>query len=141
MTARNGLPCDDIFSIVSDENNYWLYTRCGLVGISSTQIQHWWGHPSLVLKVNVIDQSDGVQRGEAPFSPQASRSPDSKLWFANNSVLQMSILLTQRRIWFRHRCMWSKSLMIERHTIPVQIGPDICDYRHLFETKKLTTLH
>ena len=89
MTARNGLPCDDIFSIVSDQNNYWLYTRCGLVGISSTQIQQWWQHPSLILNVNVVDQFDGVQPGEAPFSPQASRSPDGKLWFANNSVLQM----------------------------------------------------
>jgi PAS domain S-box-containing protein len=42
-----------------------------------------------VLKLDVIDQSDGVQPGEASFSPQASRSPDGKLWFANNSVLQM----------------------------------------------------
>jgi PAS domain S-box-containing protein len=89
MTVRNGLPCSDIFSIVSDENNYWLYSGCGLVEINSTDIQQWWGHPSLVLKVNVIDQSDGVQPGEAPFLPQASRSPDGKLWFANNSVLQM----------------------------------------------------
>jgi ligand-binding sensor domain-containing protein len=89
MTVRNGLPCDDIFSIVSDQNNYWLYTRCGLVEISSKQIQQWWGHSSLMLKVNVIDQSDGVRPEEAPFSPQVSRSPDGKLWFANNSVLQM----------------------------------------------------
>jgi PAS domain S-box-containing protein len=89
MTVGNGLPCDDIFSIVSDQNNYWLHTRCGLVEISSTQLQQWWGHPSLVLKLNVIDQSDGVRPGEAPFSPQASRSPDGKLWFANNSALQM----------------------------------------------------
>ena len=47
------------------------------------------GNPSLLLKVNVIDQSDGAQPGEVPFSPRASRSPDGKLWFANNSVLQM----------------------------------------------------
>jgi hypothetical protein len=42
MSVRNGLPCDDIFSIVSDQNNYWLYTQCGLVEITSTQIQQWW---------------------------------------------------------------------------------------------------
>ena len=89
MTVRNGLPCSDIFSIVSDQNNYWLYSGCGLVEISSTDIQQWWGHPSLALKVNVIDQSDGVRPGEAPFLPQVSRSSDGKLWFANNSVLQM----------------------------------------------------
>jgi PAS domain S-box-containing protein len=89
MTVRNGLPCSNVFSIVSDQNNYWLYSQCGLVEINSAQTQQWWGHPSLVLKVNVIDQSDGVRPGEAPFSPQASRSPDGELWFANNSVLQM----------------------------------------------------
>jgi PAS domain S-box-containing protein len=89
MTAHNGLPCDDIFSIVSGPNDYWLYTQCGLVEISSMEMQQWWGHPSRVLKLDVIDQSDGVQPGEASFSPQASRSPDGKLWFANNSVLQM----------------------------------------------------
>jgi signal transduction histidine kinase/ligand-binding sensor domain-containing protein len=89
MTIRNGLPCSDIFSIVSDQNNYWLYSGCGLVEINSTQIEQWWGHPSLALKVNVIDQSDGVRPGEATFLPLASRSPDGKLWFADNSVLQM----------------------------------------------------
>jgi PAS domain S-box-containing protein len=89
MTLSNGLPCDDIFSIVSDQNSYWLYTRCGLFSISRTQLDRWWKDPSLVLNVNVVDQFDGVQPGEAPFSPQASRSPDGKLWFANNSVLQM----------------------------------------------------
>jgi PAS domain S-box-containing protein len=89
MTERNGLPCSDIFSIVSDENNYWLYSQCGLVEISSAQIQQWWGRPSLALNVSVIDQSDGVRPGEAAFLPKVSRSPDGKLWFANNSVLQM----------------------------------------------------
>ena len=77
------------FLSVSAQNNYWLYSQCGLVEISSAQIQQWWGHPSLALKVNIIDRSDGVRPGEAPFLPQASRSPDGKLWFANNSVLQM----------------------------------------------------
>jgi PAS domain S-box-containing protein len=89
MTARNGLPCSDIFSIVSDRNNYWLYSRCGLVQIDSSQVQQWWGHPSLALNVSVIDQSDGIRPDAAPFSPQASQSPDGRLWFANNSVLQM----------------------------------------------------
>ena len=89
MTVRNGLPCNGIFSIVSDQSNFWLFSECGIVEISSAEMQKWWGNPSLTLKVNVIDHSDGVRPGEAPFLPQASRSPDGKLWFANNSVLQM----------------------------------------------------
>jgi PAS domain S-box-containing protein len=89
MTVRNGLPCNNTFSIVSDQDNYWLYSECGLVEINAAQIQQWWRQPSLALKVKIIDQSDGVRPGEAPFSSQAARSPDGKLWFADNSVLQM----------------------------------------------------
>jgi PAS domain S-box-containing protein len=89
MTVRNGLPCNDIFSIVSDQSNFWLYSECGLVEISNEDIQKWWRNPALALNVNVLDQSDGVRPGQAPFLPQASRSPDGKLWFANISALQM----------------------------------------------------
>jgi signal transduction histidine kinase/ligand-binding sensor domain-containing protein len=88
MTVRNGLPCDDIFSVVSDQNNYWLYAQCGLVKISEAQMQQWWDQPSRVLQVKTIDQSDGVRPHSAVFSPAAARSPDGKLWFANNLVLQ-----------------------------------------------------
>jgi signal transduction histidine kinase/ligand-binding sensor domain-containing protein len=89
MAVNNGLPCDDIFSVLSDQKNYWLYTQCGLVQIAVAQMQQWWEQPSQVLQVNVIDQSDGVRPQYAVFSPPASQSPDGKLWFATNSVLQM----------------------------------------------------
>jgi len=89
MTVSNGLPCDDIFSVLPDEKNYWLYTQCGLIRIAAEQMQQWWEQPARVLQVNVIDQFDGVRPQSPVFSPPASRSPDGKLWFANNSVLQM----------------------------------------------------
>jgi signal transduction histidine kinase/ligand-binding sensor domain-containing protein len=89
MTVSNGLPCDGIFSVLPDEKNYWLYTQCGLVRIVAEQMQQWWEQPERVLQVNVIDQFDGVRPQSPVFSPPASRSPDGKLWFANNSVLQM----------------------------------------------------
>jgi len=89
MTVSNGLPCDDIFSVLPDEKNYWLYTQCGLVRIAAEQMQQWWEQPARVLEVNVIDQFDGVRSQSPVFSPPASRSLDGKLWFANNSVLQM----------------------------------------------------
>lgn len=89
MTESNGLPCNDIFSVLPDEKNYWLYTRCGLVRIAGEEMQRWWEQPARVLQVNVIDQFDGVRPQSPVFSPPASRSPDGKLWFANNTVLQM----------------------------------------------------
>ena len=89
MTVSNGLPCDDVFSVLPDEKNYWLYTQCGLVRIAAEQMQRWWEQPARMLEVSVIDQFDGVRPQSPVFSPPASRSPDGKLWFANNSVLQM----------------------------------------------------
>jgi signal transduction histidine kinase/ligand-binding sensor domain-containing protein len=89
MTVNNGLPCDNIFSFLSDENNYWLYTQCGLVEITNAQMHQWWEQPSIVLQVDIIDLSDGVRPQFPSFEPPASRSPDGRLWFANNSVLQM----------------------------------------------------
>jgi signal transduction histidine kinase/ligand-binding sensor domain-containing protein len=89
MTVNNGLPCDNIFSILPDEKNYWLYTQCGLVEITNAQMHQWLEQPSSVLQVDIIDQSDGVRPQFPSFSPPASRSPDGKLWFANNTVLQM----------------------------------------------------
>jgi PAS domain S-box-containing protein len=89
MTVNNGLPCDNIFSFLSDENNYWLYTQCGLVEITNAQMHQWWEQPSSVVQVDIIDLSDGVRPQFPSFEPPASRSPDGKLWFANNTVLQM----------------------------------------------------
>jgi ligand-binding sensor domain-containing protein/signal transduction histidine kinase len=89
MNVSNGLPCNDIFSVLPDEKNYWLYMQCGLVRIAGEQMQQWWEKPARVLQVNVIDQFDGVRPQSPVFSPPASRSPDGKLWFANNTVLQM----------------------------------------------------
>jgi signal transduction histidine kinase/ligand-binding sensor domain-containing protein len=89
MTVSNGLPCDNIFSVLPDGKNFWLYAQCGLVMIAADQMQQWWEQPKRVLQVNVIDQFDGVRPQSPVFSPPASRSGDGKLWFANNSVLQM----------------------------------------------------
>ena len=41
-----------------------------------------------MVEVKTFDVLDGVQPGVASFSPAASRSPDGRLWFANDHVLQ-----------------------------------------------------
>jgi len=51
-------------------------------------LQKWWEQPESALKMRVFDEFDGVQPGWAPFQ-RAARTPDGRLWFANNNVLQM----------------------------------------------------
>ena len=89
LTMQNGLPCDGVNTFVKDNHDaLWLYMECGLVQISEQELQRWWGDPSIRLSTHIFDSLDGVQPGLAPFQG-AARSLDGKLWFANESVLQM----------------------------------------------------
>jgi ligand-binding sensor domain-containing protein/anti-sigma regulatory factor (Ser/Thr protein kinase) len=89
LTVRNGLPCNSVLAMISDDaGDLWLFTQCGLVEIAGTELQKWWEQPESALKMRVFDEFDGVQPGWAPFQ-RAARTPDGRLWFANNNVLQM----------------------------------------------------
>jgi signal transduction histidine kinase len=89
LTSRNGLPCDGIFSTIRDNNaTLWLYSQCGLIGISDSELRQWWQQPNLMIKIRVLDALDGTMPGLNTFQPAVSKSPDGRLWFANDAVLQ-----------------------------------------------------
>ncbi len=89
LTVRNGLPCDVVYALIEDSHgDLWLYTQCGLVEITSTELQRWWQQADVTLQLRIFDAFDGVQPGRAPFGG-AARSPDGRLWFANGVVLQV----------------------------------------------------
>ena len=89
LTVRNGLPCNGIFAMITDHAGaLWLSTQCGLVEMAGTELQKWWQQPESVLTVRVFDEFDGVQLGWAPFQ-KAAKTPDGRLWFVNDYVLQM----------------------------------------------------
>jgi signal transduction histidine kinase/ligand-binding sensor domain-containing protein len=90
LTVGNGLPCDVIYSLISDKKaELWLYTPCGLIAIPDEQLRSWWDHPDARLAFRLFDAFDGAQPLASPFRPNAFRSPDGRLWFANEHVLQM----------------------------------------------------
>jgi signal transduction histidine kinase/ligand-binding sensor domain-containing protein len=90
LTTRNGLPCDGIFALVKDDrDSLWLYSRCGLITIEKSELDNWWEHPDRAVKFKLMDASDGVQPGLTPLKPQATRSPDGRLWFVNGQILQV----------------------------------------------------
>jgi signal transduction histidine kinase/ligand-binding sensor domain-containing protein len=89
LTVRNGLPCDSIHALISDDQgDLWLYAQCGLIEIADAELQRWWERPESRLKLRVFDVSDGVQPGRGHFNT-STRTSDGRLWFANGSVLQM----------------------------------------------------
>jgi PAS domain S-box-containing protein len=90
LTVRTGLPCDIIYSLISDrENTLWLYAACGVIAISNADLQRWWELPNATVKPRLFDVFDGARPMSTPFQPNASRSPDGRLWFANQNIVQM----------------------------------------------------
>jgi len=90
LSVQNGLPCDSPYSMVSDaQGDLWLYLKCGLVRIPNTELQKWWENPNSVVTTRLFDAVDGARPSSVTFAPKASRSPDGKLWFANDYILQM----------------------------------------------------
>jgi signal transduction histidine kinase len=89
LTVRNGLPCDTIHALISDDQgDLWLHAQCGLIEIPNDEMERWWEQPEHRLKLKVFDALDGVQSGQGHFTTSA-RSPDGRLWFATRGVLQM----------------------------------------------------
>jgi signal transduction histidine kinase/ligand-binding sensor domain-containing protein len=89
LRVRNGLPCDEINSLVEDnQGNLWLSSKCGLVEIPRTELQKWWQNPDTIVKFGILNSFDGFLPDYVPFEG-AAKSPDGRLWFANGAKLQM----------------------------------------------------
>ena len=78
LTTRNGLPCDTIhLTIEDDDRSFWLYTACGLVRITRTELDAWIADPKRRIETTVWDAADGVRL--RPVSPDALRSSRRKV--------------------------------------------------------------
>jgi signal transduction histidine kinase/ligand-binding sensor domain-containing protein len=89
MTTKNGLPCDFVISFIQDkEKRWWLYSRCGIVEFSDSDLQKWWSNPEAVIQTRIFDTFDGAQPNIAAFNP-ADSSPDGRVWFTSGVVVQM----------------------------------------------------
>jgi ligand-binding sensor domain-containing protein/two-component sensor histidine kinase len=89
LGKENGLPCDGVNGFAVDDNrNLWLSTPCGFIEIAASDVQRWWIHPDTIVQARVFGTLDGALPGSVSFNP-AARSPDGRLWFVNNVVLQM----------------------------------------------------
>jgi signal transduction histidine kinase/ligand-binding sensor domain-containing protein len=90
MTATNGLPCERINTLILDNHHsLWLYAQCGLIRIDRNELEKWWRHPGVRVKTTLFDAMDGFQGGPSSFRPAATKSPDGRLWFVNDGVVQM----------------------------------------------------
>ena len=89
LGSGNGLPCDSINTVVADDRgSLWLDASCGYIAIARSELEDWWQQPERQVKFQLLDAFDGAQPGITHFRPNASRSIDGKLWFANQTILQ-----------------------------------------------------
>ena len=89
LGKENGLPCDEVNGFAVDDNkNLWLTTSCGFIEIAASDFQRWRIHPDTIVQTRVFGTLDGALPNSVSFNP-AAKSPDGRLWFVNNVVLQM----------------------------------------------------
>jgi PAS domain S-box-containing protein len=89
LSKENGLPCDGVNAFVVDDNkNLWLSAPCGFIEIAASDVQRWRNHPDTIVQARLFDTLDGARPGYVSFNP-ATKSPDGRLWFVNQVVLQM----------------------------------------------------
>jgi len=93
LTTRNGLPCNTVhWTMEDDDHAFWLYTACGLVRITRTELDAWIADPARTIRETVWDAADGVRLRSAAssgFGPRAAKSKDGKLWFVTGEGVQV----------------------------------------------------
>jgi hypothetical protein len=92
LTKNDGLPCDTIhWSIEDNEGVLWLYTVCGLVRITRTDLDGWIADPKRKVQTTVWDAADGVRLSAASlyFGPTVAKASGGKLWFHTGEGIQL----------------------------------------------------
>ncbi len=85
MTTVHGLPCDAVHWTITDADRaLWLLMPCGLVRISSAELEAWVTDSHRAVTSTVFDSAEGVRTQSVAigFTPAAARLPDGRLWFA-----------------------------------------------------------
>jgi signal transduction histidine kinase len=66
-----------------DAHSFWLYTSCGLVRITGTEMDAWVNDPKRTIQNTVFDTSDGVRSRAITtgYTPLVAKTTNGKLWF------------------------------------------------------------
>src|SRR5208337_4383290 len=93
LTSKNGLPCDTIhWTIEDDDRSFWLYTGCGLVRITRTELDAWIADAKRRIETTVWDAADGVRLrsfAASEYGPRLAKGTDGKIWFLTGEGIQV----------------------------------------------------
>jgi signal transduction histidine kinase/ligand-binding sensor domain-containing protein len=87
LTTKNGLPCDRTYwSIEDNDHSLWLYTSCGVVRITRSELESWIADPRRRIEMTIWDAADGVNLNPAYHNPPVVKSPDGRLWALGEGI-------------------------------------------------------
>ena len=89
LAVKNGLKCDTIYSVIRDERHSWLIARCGLIEIANSELERWLRDPNAIVQTRTYDALDGARPSPSPFHPASTRSPDGRIWFTTDALIQV----------------------------------------------------
>lgn len=97
FTRQDGLPDDDIVSLVDDGlGRLWLGTIRGIMSISKAELKAYHQNKSTGLHPEILDRNDGLRNIECNSGfPGAIRARDGRLWF---STMDGVAVIDPRRI-------------------------------------------
>jgi signal transduction histidine kinase/ligand-binding sensor domain-containing protein len=136
LGQKNGLPCDAVHWMRHDDDqNVWLYTKCGLVSFSDEDLSSWIAQPSHVVTIrSYLDNTEGVENTTYGgwYTPQTAKIPDGRILFAMTSGLG---ILDPRNL---HQNALPPPVFIEEVTVD---GREIKLAGHVSLPKRARTLH
>jgi hypothetical protein len=59
-----------------------------LLAIDAVELEQWLRHPDTAIGYRVFDVIDGALPSASSFQPNVSVSPDGRMWFAYDAVVQ-----------------------------------------------------
>jgi signal transduction histidine kinase len=91
LNSSNGLPCDTVHWTVEVDSSFWLYTACGLVRVSRSELERWSADPARHIDFTLLGRSDGVRSRAllTGYTPRVIKSSDGRIWFANLESLSV----------------------------------------------------
>ncbi|MBV9500822.1 MAG: hypothetical protein JO138_15735 [Acidobacteriaceae bacterium] len=93
LTTRNGLSCNTInWAIEDDDHSMWLYTACGLLRITRSELEAWIADPKRTIQTTVWDAADGVRlrsTSASAYGPRVTKAIDGKIWFVTGEGVQV----------------------------------------------------
>jgi signal transduction histidine kinase len=85
LTARQGLPSDNVTNVIDDGTSLWLSTPRGIAAVPKTQLEAFLSGSLSSLQPTVYGLADGLRSAEPPMmGGGGTRNTNGSIWFATN---------------------------------------------------------